>query len=70
METFLAVLMAIGIYLVAPALLAFAIAGIFIMVDQRAKRAKQARSLEEAVEELEQVVAEAKLEEHAETAAH
>ena len=70
METALAILMALGIYLVGPAVLGFAIAGIFILVDRRARRAQQAKSLEEAVEELEHVVAEAKLEEHAKTTTH
>ena len=70
METFMAVLMALGIYLGVPLIIGLAIAGIFIMADQKIKRAKQTKSLEEAVEDLERVVAEAKSEEHARTVTH
>ena len=55
METFLAVLMALGIYLVGPAILGFAIGGIFVWLDIRAKRKRveQAKVAAEAeVEEL------------------
>jgi len=67
METFLAVLMALGIYLVGPMILGFTIVGILYLADRYIRRAKQAKKLEEAVEDLEQVVAEAKYEEHAKT---
>ena len=64
METFLAVLMVIGIYLVFPAILGLAIGGICIVIGQRrtrrAKETERARSLEEAVEASERMVAEAK----------
>ncbi len=48
METFLAVLMVVGIYLVVPSLIGLAIAGVFVLSARRAQRAKRARLVAEA----------------------
>ena len=50
METFLAVLMVLGIYVGAPLVIGVAIAGVIIFSSRRATRAKKAR-LQESVEE-------------------
>ena len=50
METFLAVLMVLGIYLGIPFVIGFAIAGVIIFSSRRATRAKKAR-LQESVEQ-------------------
>lgn len=59
METTLAVLMALGIFLVGPALIGFGILGVAILSGKRALRAQRARALEEA----DRVLAEARAEE-------
>ena len=48
METTLAILMALGIYLGIPLVIAFAIGGIFILGDRRVKRAERAKAAAEA----------------------
>ncbi|RLC69929.1 MAG: hypothetical protein DRI26_08125 [Chloroflexi bacterium] len=44
METTLAILMALGIYLGIPLAIGFVIGGIFILSDRRAKRAERAKA--------------------------
>jgi len=44
METVLAILMALGIYLVIPVLIGFAMVGIFILGGRRARRDERARA--------------------------
>jgi len=53
METLLAILMVLGIYLVLPTILGFAIGGIYILSDRRAKRAERAKAAAEAEVEAE-----------------
>jgi len=66
MDTTLAVLMALGIFVVIPAAIGFAIAGIFILSDRRAWRAKRAETAAGAkVEELVQLESEAPVEHEA-----
>ena len=48
METALAILMVLGIFVGVPALIGFAIAGVYILRDRRVRRAEHAKALEEA----------------------
>jgi len=48
METTLAILMVLGIYLGIPAVIGLAIAGVFLFSDRRVRRSKRARALAEA----------------------
>lgn len=70
METTLAILMVLGIYIVIPAVIGFTIGGYFVMKDRRAKRAEREKSLEEAVAAMEELVAEARPEQPAEVGTH
>jgi len=70
METTLAVLMVLGIFVGIPAIIGFAIAGMYIMSDRRARRAERAQSIAEAVTAAEDMVAEAKREQSAEVVAN
>ena len=54
METALAILMVLGIFVGIPALIGFAIAGVYIQSDRRVHRAERAEALEKAVAEAEQ----------------
>jgi flagellar biosynthesis component FlhA len=60
METTLAVLMVLGIFVGIPAIIGFAIAGVYIMGNRRARRAERAQSVAEAIAAAEDMVAEAK----------
>ena len=51
METTLAILMVLGIFVGIPALIGFGIAGMYILTDRRVRRAERAKALEEAVAE-------------------
>ena len=51
METTLAILMVLGIFVGIPALIGFAIAGTYILSDRRVRRAEHAKALEKAVAE-------------------
>ena len=55
METTLAVLMVLGIFVGIPAIIGFAIAGVYILVGRRAKRAERAQTLEGAVRAAEEL---------------
>jgi flagellar biosynthesis component FlhA len=70
METTLAVLMVLGIFVGIPAVIGFAIAGMYILSDRRARRAERVQSLTEAVTAAEDMVAEAKREQSAEVVAN
>lgn len=59
METTLAILMVLGIFVGIPAVIGFAIAGFFVLADRRARRAERALSTREVVTAAEKVVAEA-----------
>jgi len=48
METTLAILMVLGIYLGIPAVIGFAIVGVYLFIDQRVRRTKRARAMAEA----------------------
>ncbi|MFC1864594.1 hypothetical protein ACFLYG_02060 [Chloroflexota bacterium] len=48
METTLAVLMLLGIFVGIPAIIGFAIAGTYMLGDGRVRRAERAKALEEA----------------------
>lgn len=48
MELTLAILMVLGIFVGVPALIGFSIAGVYLMSDQRVRRAKRAKAAEEA----------------------
>jgi len=48
METTLAILMVLGIFVGIPAVIGFAIAGIYMLGDRRVRRAKRAKALAEA----------------------
>ncbi len=52
METTLAILMVLGIFVGIPALIGFAIAGTYIMVDRRARRVERAKAVDEVAEAL------------------
>ena len=56
METTLAILMALGIYLGIPLVIGFAIGGIFVMSARRAKRAERARAAAAAEAEVREPV--------------
>ncbi|MFC2071239.1 hypothetical protein ACFLUU_00765 [Chloroflexota bacterium] len=51
METALAILMVLGIFVGIPALIGFAIAGTYIRSDRRVHRAERAKAVEEMVAE-------------------
>ena len=51
METALAILMVLGIFVGIPAVIGFTIAGIFIFSDRRARRAERAKALGERLPE-------------------
>lgn len=51
METALAILMVLGIFVGIPALIGFAIAGVYILSDRRVRRAERAKAVEEMVAE-------------------
>ena len=59
METALAILMVLGIFVGIPALVGFAIAGVYILSDRRVRRAERAKALEKAGEVLQEQPAEA-----------
>ena len=59
METTLAILMVLGIFVGIPAVIGFAIAGVYILSDRRVRRAERAQTLEEAVHAAEDMVTEA-----------
>lgn len=48
MELTLAILMVLGIFVGVPAVIGFAIAGIYFMGDRRVRRMKRAKAIEEA----------------------
>ncbi|MFC1864595.1 hypothetical protein ACFLYG_02065 [Chloroflexota bacterium] len=54
METTLAILMVLGIFVGIPAVIGFAIASFFVLADRRVRRAERANGLEEAEALLEQ----------------
>ena len=58
METTLAILMVLGIFVGIPAVIGFAIAGVYLSADRRARRAEQAKAVETAAEALRQEAAE------------
>ena len=66
METTLAVLMVLGIFVGIPAVIGFAIAGMYILSDRRARRAERAQSVVEAITAAEDMVAETQREQPAE----
>ena len=51
METTLAILMVLGIFVGIPALIGFAIAGTYMLSDRRVRRAQRAKAVEEMVAE-------------------
>ena len=51
METVLAILMVLGIFVGIPALIGFAIAGTYVLIDRRVRRAERAKAVEEMVAE-------------------
>lgn len=51
METVVAILMVLGIFVGVPILIGFAIVGVFLWTDRRAHRAERAEALEEWVAE-------------------
>ena len=51
METALAILMVLGIFVGIPALVGFGIAGMYIRSDRRVRRAERAKAVEEVVAE-------------------
>ena len=69
MGTTLAILMVLGIFVGVPALIGFAIAGMYILSDRRVRRAERVKALEEAagilVEQPAEVQGEAAVEEPA-----
>jgi hypothetical protein len=50
METTLGILMVLGIFVGIPAVIGFAIAGVYIMSDRRARRAERAKVLGKAMD--------------------
>ena len=48
METTLAILMVLGIFIGIPAVIGFAVAGVYILSDRRVRRAERAKVLGEA----------------------
>jgi len=65
METTLAILMVLGIFVGIPALIGFAIAGTYMLSDRRVRRAQPAKAVEAATEALREQAAEV----HSETVA-
>ena len=62
METTLAILMVLGIFVGIPALIGFAIAGTYIRSDRRAHRAERAKAVDTVAEALHKQAAEARRE--------
>jgi len=61
METFLAILMVLGIYLGAPLVVGFAITGVIVFGSRRSTRARRAQpSVEEQITAMEDLIAEAR----------
>ena len=54
METTLAILMVLGIFVGIPAVIGFAIAGVYVLRDQQTRRAERAKAVETAAEALRQ----------------
>lgn len=54
METTLAILMVLGIFVGIPAIIGFAIAGVYVLRDQRARRTEQTKAVETVAEALRQ----------------
>lgn len=52
METALAILMVLGIFAGIPAVIGFAIAGVYILSDRRIRRAERAKTVEAVAEAL------------------
>lgn len=69
METFLAVLMVLGIYLGAPLVIGFAIAGAVVLWSRRAKKERPRPSVEEEIAAMEELITEARSERATEPAA-
>lgn len=59
METTLAILMVLGIFVGIPAIIGFAIAGVFILRDRRVRKAERAKTVEGVAEALREQPAEA-----------
>ena len=59
METTLAILMVLGIFVGIPALIGFAIAGTYILSDRRVRRAERAKAVEAVAKALHKQPAEA-----------
>ncbi|GEM_PF-1646964 len=70
METTLAILMVLGIFIGIPAIIGFTIVGMYLLSDRRARRAERAQSVMEAIAAAEHLVAEAQREQRAEVAGH
>ena len=70
METTLAVLMVLGIFVGIPAIIGFTIAGMYILSNRRARRTERAQSVAEAIAAAEDMVAEAQREQPVETVGH
>jgi flagellar biosynthesis component FlhA len=70
METTLAILVVLGIFVGIPAVIGFAIAGMYLLSDRRTRRAERAQSVAEAVAAAEDMVAEAQHEQTAEAVGH
>ena len=51
METFLAILMVLGIFVGVPVLIGLAIASMYVLSDRRVRRAERAKALEAEAEE-------------------
>jgi len=62
-ETFLAILMVIGIYVVAPAIVGFGIAGLVVLRTRRSRRARPRESVEDVIAAMEEMIAAARPEE-------
>ena len=69
METTLAVLMVLGIFVGIPAIIGFSIAGVYVLSDRRARRAERAQSVAEAIAAAEDMVAETQREQAAQATA-
>ena len=70
METTLAILMVLGIFVGIPTVIGFAIAGMYILSNRRAHRAERAQSVAEAIAAAEDMVAEAQRKQPAEAVSH
>ena len=68
METFLAILMVLGIYVGAPLVIGFTIAGVVVLRSRRAKKARPGPSVEEQIAAMEDLIAEARSDKVAEPA--